>query len=95
MPRASKPLPVRSRKTAAFYSANRIPFVVETLEARPICERCHKARSSEVHEIKTRARGGSLTDPDNVAALCHDCHRIVTENPDQAHEEGWLKHSWE
>lgn len=85
----------RSKKTARTYRTERIPLVIETLETRPICERCHAARSTEVHELKSRARGGSILDPDNLAALCHHCHHWITTNPAAAHDEGWLKHSWE
>lgn len=84
----------RSRKTEAAYRKRR-PLVAQLLEDRPLCERCMTERSSEVHEIKSRARGGSILDLDNLSCLCHWCHRWVTENPREAHVEGWLKQSWE
>jgi len=51
------------------------------LAAHPICEigamMC-TVRSSDVHEPWTRARGGPIDDPRNMAALCRPCHGWVT-----------------
>jgi hypothetical protein len=47
-----------------------------------------------VHELKSRARGGSILDEDNLAALCRECHDFVTQHPAQALEEGWARSSW-
>ena len=90
-----KPIRPRSKKRTRLYREQRIPIVIATLEANPVCQRCDRARATEVHEIKSRARGGSITDPNNLAALCHDCHAWVTVHPAEAHTEGWLRHSWE
>jgi hypothetical protein len=49
---------------------------------------------TDVHEIKTRARGGSITDPDNCLALCRACHAYITEHPQWALEHGYVVHSW-
>lgn len=84
----------RSKKTEAIYRKRRV-IVAELLDARPLCERCQHERSTEIHEIKTRARGGSILDLDNLAALCHFCHQWITEHPREGHAEGWLKHAWE
>jgi len=84
----------RSKKTARLY-VDRRAFVEAFLEAHPICQRGGTKRSTEVHEIKSRARGGSILDPANCAALCHDCHAWITTHPKEAYAEGWLKHSWE
>jgi 5-methylcytosine-specific restriction endonuclease McrA len=51
-------------------------------------------RASEVHHIKSRARGGGH-DPANLLDLCTPCHRFVTENPRSATQMGFLKHAWE
>lgn len=59
-----------------------------------ICERCQEARATDVHEIKSRARGGSITDLDNLAVLCRPCHTFITENPYQAAAESWSVSSW-
>lgn len=85
----------RSRKREQLYAKERRPLVEALLLERPNCERCKSARSQDIHEIKSRARGGSITDIDNLAALCRNCHNWVTTNPKAAHEQGWLKHSWE
>jgi hypothetical protein len=47
------------------------------------------------HEPLTRARGGSITDPSNLAWVCRAHHDWAHDNPDEAHEVGLLKHSWE
>ena len=83
----------RSDKRARLYREQRVPLVRELLEARPVCERCHAAPSCDVHEIQTRARGGSLLDPDNLACLCRPCHSWVTAEPAAATAEGWLRPS--
>ncbi len=70
-------------------------LVAEMLTKHPQCARCHYKKSTEVHELKSRARGGSILDPDNCVALCHQCHFWITTNPKDAKQEGWLKSSWE
>ena len=85
----------RSAKREAVYRDTRRPLVARLLDERPVCERCWQARSVDVHEIKTRARGGSITDEANLACLCRPCHEFVTRNPAQAHREGFMRHSWE
>lgn len=84
----------RSAKMARLYVLRR-RLVAQMLDAHPICQRCCARPSTEVHEILSRARGGSILDPQNCAAFCHDCHRWVTEHPRDAHAEGWLRQSWE
>lgn len=85
----------RSKKTARLYRLERVPLVAAMLSEHPVCQRCHAARSTDVHEIKSRARGGSILDPNNLACLCHPCHTWVTTHPQQATDEGWLTHSWD
>lgn len=84
----------RSRKRAREYITRR-KLVAMLLTERPVCERCKGARSTEVHELLSRARGGSILDSTNCAALCHHCHRWITTHPAEATAEGWLKRSWE
>ena len=88
------PIRSRSAKRARLYREQRIPIVRALLDARPVCERCHAAASTDVHEIKSRARGGSITDPDNLCALCRSCHEWVTTHPTDAQQQGWLAPSW-
>jgi len=84
----------RSLKTQRKYRQRR-KLVAELLAERPKCQRCERARSTQVHELRSRARGGSILDEANCVALCGDCHEWVTEHPAQAALEGWLLHSWE
>ena len=88
------PLRPRSAKRQAIYVQRR-ELVGQMLASFPFCQRCKTKPSQDVHEIKTRARGGSITDPANLAVLCRSCHDWITQNPRQAREDGWLKHSWE
>ena len=87
----------RSKKMAKLYRTERIPLVQAVLANRPNCEAqllgC-TGRSTEVHEVKSRARGGSITDIANVKALCHACHQWITEHPHEAHVSGMSQHSW-
>lgn len=85
----------RSSKRQRTYQRERIPLVVRLLEERPICQRCWRQPSVDVHEVKTRARGGSITDEANLVCLCRACHDLITRDPEQAHRRGWVKHSWE
>ena len=85
------PLRLRSRKMQRLYREERVPLVKRLLEERPICQRCRRARSVTVHELVTRARGGSITDEENCVALCRDCHGWIHENPARATDEGWLR----
>lgn len=84
----------RSKKMSKRYQERR-KLVAELLSEHPVCQRCHAARSSEVHELVSRARGGSILDRSNCVALCHTCHRWITEHPAEAHAQGWLRHSWD
>jgi 5-methylcytosine-specific restriction endonuclease McrA len=77
------------------YSTKRRNLVRKLLAERPVCQRCLADRSQDIHELKSRARGGSITDIDNLVALCRNCHTWVTQNPAQAKEQGWLKSSWD
>lgn len=84
----------RSKKMQDLYVERR-KLVAELLRSQPLCERCASQYATDVHEIKTRARGGSILDRENLACLCRACHTWVTQNPKLAREQGWLKNSWE
>ena len=84
----------RSRKMEAIYRKRR-PLVERMLAENPMCQRCMIRPSTDVHEIKSRARGGSILNESNCVALCRTCHDWITENPARAKQEGWLKNSWE
>jgi 5-methylcytosine-specific restriction endonuclease McrA len=51
-------------------------------------------RASEVHHVKSRARGGSHN-PNQLLDCCSRCHFWITTNPRSATQMGLLKHSWE
>lgn len=52
--------------------------------------------ADDVHEPLTRARGGSITDPANMAPLCRPHHTEITDTePPWAYELGLLVHSWD
>ena len=91
------PLNPVSKKRQKLNVARRI-FVKRILEERSNCEAqipgvCSNW-ATDVHEIMTRARGGSLLDEFNVLALCRRCHSFITENPAFAQEHGFIVHSW-
>jgi len=81
----------RSLKMQRIYRERRV-LVAEMLDDA-VCARCDGQRATEVHELKSRARGGSILDRDNLVALCHDCHFWVTTHPRDAYGTGWLKKS--
>jgi 5-methylcytosine-specific restriction endonuclease McrA len=84
----------RSRKREAMYRQRR-PLVAALLAERPICERCGTNPSDDVHEVVSRARGGSILDTSNLVCLCRSCHRWLTDHPAAAVDEGFSAHSWD
>lgn len=66
-------------------------LVAALLDERPVCERCQSARSVDVHEVLSRARGGSILDEANCRALCRPCHDWITANPAAAEASGWSR----
>lgn len=85
----------RSRKRQQLYDEKRIPIVKEMLAENPVCMKCWRAPATDVHELKSRARGGSITDKANLVCLCRPCHDWVTQHPSEAAQQGWLRNSWE
>lgn len=77
----------RQRKTVLLAKYGRGPVQCEV----PWCVRW----ADDAHEVLTRARGGSITDPDNIRAVCRPCHDAITAEAPWAYEIGFLKHSWE
>lgn len=65
--------------------------VAALYEVAPWCARCGRGGVPlDAHELLSRARGGSITDPANIRLLCREpCHRWVTEHPAEAAAEGW------
>ena len=56
----------------------------------PIDTDCNN-RADDLHEIVSRARGGSITDPANLIGLCRTHHQWVTEHPIEAEKLGLSK----
>jgi len=46
-----------------------------------------------LHEILSRARGGSITDPENTVPACNPCNEELTHEPGWGYELGLIKHS--
>lgn len=78
----------RSLRMAALYRQRRA-LVIRLLAERPVCQRCHAARATDVHELVRRSQGGSILDLANLACLCRRCHVHVSEHPVAAEAEGW------
>lgn len=53
-----------------------------------VCERCSRARATDMHHRKNRSQSGAWS-PSNLLHLCHRCHMEVTVNPRIAYEQGW------
>jgi hypothetical protein len=73
--------------------------ILETFGRYPRCAGCQPLRAlgivtgcdghaTDAHEILSRARGGSITDPDNILPLGRLCHSFVTQNPAIAERAG-------
>lgn len=64
------------------------------LDAYMVVQPCGVWSGVEVHEVVTRARGGSKVDPMNCVALCHSGHAWVTAHPSGAEHLGLMLPSW-
>lgn len=52
--------------------------------------------ADDLHEVLSRARGGSIVDPANCKPLCRPHHNEITDTePAWAYELGLLRHSWD
>lgn len=89
--------PIRrvSRKRAA-ENRQRRQVIAAAFPERPPCRVPDCARwADDAHETLTRARGGSITDIDNIVPLCRPHHDEITfTEPSWAYDLGLLKHSW-
>lgn len=47
--------------------------------------------ADDAHELRSRARGGSITDPENIVPVCRPCHDHLTTHPKEATERGWMR----
>lgn len=96
----------RSKKKEKEYVERR-RLVAKMLSERPYCEACPvfakhdglvtfvRRGSIDVHELKRRSQGGSITDESNCIAVCRECHRRIGNHPALAFELGLAKHGWE
>lgn len=46
-------------------------------------------RACDLHEMRSRGRGGSITDPANILHVCRSCHDVITVNPAWAESVGF------
>lgn len=47
------------------------------------------------HELLSRGRGGSITNPKNIIICCIGHQNWIHAHPEEAHRRGLLKHAWE
>ena len=92
--RVTRLRPVSDKRTRE--NRERRAMLAAKYPARPLCEVPWCTRwADDAHEPLTRARGGSIVDPENVAAICRPHHDEITfEEPGWAYELGLLVHSW-
>ena len=86
-PKPRKRLPKMSRKRqreAKAYSLLRAAY----MKAHPLCQKCGRARSDELHH--RGGRGKNYLNPDLFSAVCASCHRAIHAHPSEARAEGWL-----
>ena len=93
-PRRGRPLRQVSKKRA---KENRVraAVIAGLYPERPRCD-CGCGRlADDVHEILSRARGGSITDGANFAAVARFCHNAITDEAPFGYELGLSVHSWD
>ena len=61
--------------------------LIESLGS-PRCFVCG-APADDLHELLSRARGGSITSPENARPVCRPCHSRITTEPAWAEEHGY------
>lgn len=96
--RGARLAPVSSKRRAE--NRERRAMVAALWPERPQCAWPGCVRlADDVHEPLTRARGGSITDPENAVPLCRPHHDHVTFKPESelgaAYALGLLRHSWD
>lgn len=86
--RRSSLKPVSDKRRAENVERRRV--VLAHFGENPVCQRCNAARAVDAHEVVPRSQGGSITDVNNIRALCRACHDWIGANPAQARADGWL-----
>lgn len=67
----------------------------------PWCEACPKTPVGttpprpwgQMHEVLTRGRGGSPTDPENILCVCEPCHSWITTHETDARAAGLVRNN--
>lgn len=49
-----------------------------------------RSLADDLHELLSRARLGSITDPENCVPACRPCHSSLTGHPAEAERRGFL-----
>ena len=95
----------RSKKKQREYVERR-KLVKRLLEEHPYCQACPvfaehdgeytyvRSGSVDIHELKRRSQGGSITDESNCMAVCRKCHQRIGDHPQLAFHLGLAKQSW-
>lgn len=86
MKRRTKGIKPVSKKRAAVYKDEYLPLRKKFLEDNPVCQRCWKAPSVDMHH--KQGRGEYLLATWTWAALCRICHTWTEEHPREATDEG-------
>lgn len=86
---------VETRKVVAARSGGRCegPPLIVTVD--PVAASKCLGHATDLHEVLTRARGGSITDPANCLHLCRPCHSWVTDHPKESLAAGLVRSSWD
>lgn len=97
----------RSEKRIKLYKEERIPLVIELLEANPWCQLGPLFRAVDptyslcthqatcVDELKKRSAGGDITDRENCRTSCWNCNQHKENEPLLADRAGLTVHAWE
>lgn len=98
--KSTKPINPVSKKRAAENRQRakvkkQIMDTVTACQAGPLiaqADRRHRCwrEPHDIHEPLTRARGGSITDPENMIVVCRSCHDWIHNNPSAAQTIGLL-----
>lgn len=91
-------LRARSAKRTVEQRARRVSVAALLAERGPWCQArlpvC-AGLACDAHEVLTRARGGSITDPANILLVCRPCHDWIGSSPVAAAALGLVRWSWE
>lgn len=106
--KARTPIKARSARRAELYRTERVPMIKEAMDRGQLCQVCQliaevdmaqaakcRLRAQDLHERKTRGRGGSLTKAANLLWACRPGHDWITTHPLEAREVGLVLNSWD